>query len=237
MSRDPVDLLRRANPVSSAPGAVDTPSGQQLLADLAGRHPRRAPQRRLVAIAATFLLLVVATGTVWAVSTDGDPRTEINCYGSSIDQRVVVGWDGTDPIGTCQREVWSEGVLGSLPTDSAGVPALVACVDDAQQVSVLASEVGCAQSGFAPYIIGTNEADALRVLREQLTDQLGPGSCLDGETAAPRVRDALDRAGLVDWRVLVESESFSADALCASAVLDLETSTITLIARVASPTE
>lgn len=235
MNRDPLDELRAANPVGHEKGAVDTPDGQQLLADIAGRPPRRSRGRRLLLVAAVVFLLLAATGTIWAVSSTSDPRIEIVCYGQTLDQETVLAWNGVDPVESCVAGAWAEGVFGPTPTFPTGEPALVACVDGSDQVAVVVTDIGCASAGLAPYVIGIDEADAFRSVQTVLIEMLGPESCVSRTEAEGLLRDVLDRVGLTSWSVEIDTQSFSAEKPCASVSIDLEGSTLEVVGRILPP--
>jgi hypothetical protein len=239
MMRDPIELLREANPVAAellSADPVERVHMEQLFERIASPAPvtgRRPKRRVIVAVAiATVALLAGAAAYIVHRQRVTEPL-DIGCY-EMADLRarvfVVSVGNGEDPVVACTT-LWQKGTFGTPTT-----PRLESCVLPSGAVGVFPgeSEDVCERLGrpapapTSSTTVGSTSLSADPVeLRNTLVAQF-VDRCLTEPQARAIVQGELQRRRMPDWNIS-DAEAFTADRPCATLRVDVEAKTILLI--------
>jgi hypothetical protein len=235
--RDPLDRLRRANPVPDEQAPTpDSPLARAAFQRIVATTPqpttrRRRNWRRRTWFIVPAVLLLVATG--FGLFRQISQPLMIACYAQANlgADRAEIQPSGKDPADAC-RPLWQPGgelnKTGRLP-----VPPLDACVLASGAVGVFPQPPGhdvCADLGLArPSNNPAHqiEADELAKVQETLSNAF-LGTCFGQDDAVALARQTLAENHLNTWTVSTPTPFSQADP-CASVAFDLAHRTLRLI--------
>jgi hypothetical protein len=233
---DPLDLLRRANPVREEDvRGPDSAEGQALLERIVATPPGAARRwgrwlrRRRVLVLVPIAVLGLAAAAYVALRPVEDPGT-IACYREASLQTgdIVVRAPAGDPVAAC-RTLWEPG--GEFVTEDGVVPPLTACVLDSGILAVFPGEASVCQAlGLAvpdPDPGVAEENRRIVELEEALVARF-LGQCLPEAEAMEIIVNELERRRFGDWRVETRGE-FSEARPCASLGFDPANRVVLLI--------
>ena len=235
--RDPLDRLRRANPVPATPApSPDTPLARATFERIVASAPpaperRRRSWRRRSWIIVPAIILLVAAG--FGLFRETSKPIAIACFAQAnirADQ-VEVQPSGRDPVDAC-RPVWEPG--GELnPSGQLPVPALEACVLAEGGIGVFPTHSGvdvCAVLGLPrPTSNPASQLEGEEIAKAQ--DNLSSAflsRCVDQADAVTLTQQVLADNHLANWSVSTPTPFTSADP-CASVAIDLAHRTVRLI--------
>lgn len=212
---DPVDLVRQiAPPVEARPDLLERVRSDLMTTITKGveeetERPLRRRRRWAIPIAAVAVSATAAAG--WAVMQDSSSSTTtIRCPENTIIDAVT-----GNPVADCS-DTWT-GIHGSEP-----VPSMVAYDDGRGGVHVLLGSEAV-PDGYVALPGGSYQDTTLIELKDALND-VGTGlsaRCVDEKTARDITRRELDRLGLTDWTIQVDSASRDGSTTCVE-FLDLK---------------
>jgi hypothetical protein len=242
MMRDPIELLREANPVAAellSADPVERVHMEQLFERIASPAPvpGKRPKRRVIVAVAIATVALLAGAAAYIVHRQRVTQPlDIGCY-SGADLRasaiIVRAQRDSDPIRSCQ-DVWRSGAFGSRT-----VPPLVACVLPSGFTGVFPGESDdvCQRLGRpAPETPTTSSPSSTSAsapsdpieLRNALVSAFHRIDCVTRQQAHDIVAVELGRRGMTDWKV-VERAPFAPDRPCATVGVDVDANTVVLI--------
>ncbi|VAW06659.1 hypothetical protein MNBD_ACTINO02-1324 [hydrothermal vent metagenome] len=236
---DAIDALRAADPAKRFPAPdPDSPEARALFNDIIAQ-PRWLPdedkpyrRRRVVTIVAVALLTLLLIAVAWLTLRDVSNPISVACYQStSLDSNIAdaPSRGALDPD-LC-RSVWEDGRLANTDIVPAGqVPPLIACVTDEGNLAVFptSNTALCSSLGLAePNPESIPDADAVRLLNEDLFTYFDQQDCRPMEQATRDVRRILNKHGLNNWQV--ETSPGTPERPCASYALDAPTQILRLV--------
>jgi hypothetical protein len=235
--REPLDRLRRANPVpeEQAP-SPDSPLARAAFERIVATTPQSVPRRRLSWRRRTWfivpaVLLLVAAG--FGLFRQTSQPLLVACYAQASlgADRAEVPPSGSDPVDAC-RPLWQPG--GELnKTGRLSVPTLEACLLSSGAVGVFPQPAGldvCAALGLArPSNDPARqiESEALAKVQDTLSSAF-LSKCVGQDDAVALARQTLADNHLNNWNVSTPT-SFSPADPCASVAFDLAHRTVRLI--------
>jgi hypothetical protein len=236
--RDPVDRLRRANPVplEEAP-SPDSTQARRVLKRIIDSprgvgHTKKWITKRRLWVLVPAALLAAAAASYGLVRTVRQPLV-VACYEQPnlrADRAEVPGTGG-NPVTACGL-LWRPGGKFN-PSGHRLIPPLTACVLDSGATGVFPSLPGsdtCSALGLArPRGSPSERSENQRVL--ELQDALATeflSACDGREEAMTFVQQQLMRYGLLGWRVVARMP-FTQREPCASVAFDLPHQTISLV--------
>lgn len=227
--RDPFDILR-----ANVPGDEDSidpygPEATRTLSEITGTRTRHAPrdthglrgvrQRRLVVVAASVLVVVLASAMAWFIATSTIDDSAVTCYRAADlgSDRVGTVADGVPTPEAC-IPYWQDGTL-QLPGQPVGtIPALVGCVTPDGGLAVVPSDgpTTCQDLGLTDtaHDQPTGELGALANAQTEITRYIQSTTCQPIDEAHLAIREILDRNGLTDWAIHIAAAT--AGDQCAS---------------------
>lgn len=194
-SRDPLDVLRDANPVPALSAA--RPGDEALLQSILAT-PRARRTRKLWVVGGTGVVAVaLAAFAVFHQSSPKDP-TAVVCYSDAHDPpKEKVGLSMVeDPVAAC-AEQWNSGVLGS-----GSVPALTACISNDGTIAVIPGDQQvCSKLGLDNWVgsFSTGE-EKLISFTEAVTDYFA-SKCVAPDDAVSAAQRLLDEWHMAGWSI------------------------------------
>jgi hypothetical protein len=235
---DPVDRLRKANPVplEEAP-SPDSPQARALLARIIATPLEVRPAKRWISRRKLWVLvptaLLAAAGTSYGLLRSVRQPLVVACYQhpNVRADRAVVPATGGNPVAAC-GVLWRAGGKFN-PSGHGSVPPLTACVLDSGATGVFPSIPGsdtCSALGLAhPGGSPNEQSENQRVLalQDALATEFLSG-CDGREQAMTFIQQQLMRYGLEGWRLEARMQ-FTQREPCASVAFDLPHRTISLV--------
>lgn len=223
MPDDPIELLRRLNPVSAEPYTDADEVALQAILDAPPDELRDRRRIRHLTVGGIVLAGVVATAA-W-VALHEAPVTnplQIACHATAERgvHRYVVA-DPGDPVAACAA-LWATGVFGDV-----AVPELTACTNESGTAAVFPGGPDvCARLGFAGVAPTEVAPDDVYLLAARLRTEFGP-RCVPRDEAVRIVEALFDELGLDAWTIELTAP-FHAGRPCTASGVDPARRTVSI---------